>query len=198
MIKAVIFDYGGVVRLSHSCWEMIAAAYSISVETLTEKAQPFLTLFSKGLITENQFWKQLSSRLKKPIPENKKDLWRKSYEKNFRLSSEIIHFVKELKRQGIKTAVLSNTIKPHVEIATRHKGYRDFDVVILSCEVNLQKPEKEIYLLTVKQLRVNPKKCIFIDDKKEYLAPAEELGMKTILAKNPKQVIDDISRIVSP
>jgi len=196
MIKAVIFDYGGVVKSPHSSLEDIAVTCGVPIEILTKKIQPFLKLFHKGLITENQFWKQFSSAFKKPIPKNKRDLWRKGFEETFCIYPEIISFVQKLKARGIKTAVLSNTIKPHTDIITKHDGYKDFDVVILSCEVNLQKPNPEIYLLTIKQLRVKPEECVFIDDKDEHLRPAKELGIKIILAKNPKQVIDDASHII--
>lgn len=197
MIKAVIFDYGGVVLKSpYSSLKDIAVTYEVSIEILIKKIQPFLKLFQKGLINENQFWKQLSSVLKKPVPKNKEDLWRKGFEETFYIYPEIINFVQKLKTQSIKTAVLSNTIKPHVDIITKHDGYKDFNIVILSREVNLQKPDSEIYLLTIKQLGTKPEECVFIDDKDENLRPAKKLGMKTILAKNPKQVIDDASRII--
>lgn len=197
MIKAVIFDYGGVVLKSpYSSLKDIAVTYEVSIEILIKKIQPFLKLFQKGLINENQFWKQLSSVLKKPVPKNKEDLWRKGFEETFYIYPEIINFVQKLKTQSIKTAVLSNTIKPHVDIITKYDGYKDFNIVILSREVNLQKPDPEIYLLTIKQLGTKPEECVFIDDKDENLRPAKKLGMKTILAKNPKQVIDDASRII--
>ena len=196
MIKAVIFDYGGVVKSPDSSLKDIAVTYGVPIEIFTKKIQPLVKLFQKGFITEDQHWKQFSSALKKPIPKHKEYLWRKSFEETFYIYPEIISFVQKLKTQGIKTAVLSNTIKPHVEIIKKHRGYEYFDIVILSCEVNLRKPEIEIYLLTIKLLGVKPEECVFIDDKPEFLKPARKLGMKTILAKNPKQVIDDVSRII--
>jgi len=198
MIKAVIFDYGGVVKKRHKCIRDIASTYSVSQEIIIQEIRPFIILFQKGLITENQFWKGFSSALKKPIPEKKRDLWRRGYEDNFYIYPSIISFIKKLRIQNIKTAVLSNVIKPHTEIATKHGGYKDFDVVVLSYKVNLLKPDLEIYLLTVKRLGVKPEECIFIDDRDEHLKPARKLRMKTVLANNPKQVIADVSRILNP
>jgi HAD superfamily hydrolase (TIGR01509 family) len=62
--------------------------------------------------------------------------------------------------------------------------------------VNLRKPDPKIYLLTTRRLGLNPKACIFIDNEKQYLKPAKKLGMKVVLAKSPKQVINDISRLI--
>lgn len=198
MIKAVIFDYGGVVKSSSGddAVKDIAVAYGVSRKIIIKKIRPIIRLFQKGLITENRFWKKSSSSLRRPIPKNKKDLWRKIYEKTFRIYPEIISFIKKIKTQSIKTAVLSNTIKPHVEIIVKHNGYKNFDVVILSCRVHLQKPDPKIYLLTAKRLGIKPKECIFIDDEEKNLKSAKKLGMKTVLAKNTKQVINSVSRIL--
>src|SRR3989344_4752171 len=132
MIKAVIFDYGGVIKtLKHNkdrdadaLYEARDAAvlYGISKKMIIKKWRPLVKLLQKGVITENYFWRDLSSSLKKPIPKNKKQLWRKSYRKTFYIIPEIISFIRKLRTDGIKTAVLSNTIKPHVEIITKYNG----------------------------------------------------------------------------
>jgi putative hydrolase of the HAD superfamily len=60
----------------------------------------------------------------------------------------------------------------------------------------MRKPELKIYRLTLKKLKVKPEECIFIDDKEKNLKPAKKLGIKTVLAKNPKQVIRDVCKIL--
>jgi epoxide hydrolase-like predicted phosphatase len=196
MIKAVIFDYGGVMRLSHDDTIKIAKTYGISRQDFLEKAMPFLDLFRLGLMSENNFWKKVSFVLGKNVPKNSKELWREDT-KVMSLYPAMVDFVKQLRKKKIKTAVLSNTIKPHVEITKKKGGYKYFDKVILSCEVGLVKPDPKIYLLAVKKLKVKPNQCIYIDDKELNLEPAHNLGMKTILAKNPKQVINDVSTILN-
>jgi epoxide hydrolase-like predicted phosphatase len=195
MIKAVIFDYGGVILKSPRCIESIARVYKVPKEVVAKKMRPILDLFQKGVITENKFWQKLSLVLRKPIP-NKKDLWRECIEKDFHIYPEMRRFVKKIRSQGIKTAVLSNIIKPHIGVIKKHLGYKDFDDVILSCRIGMKKPEPRIYLLTVKRLKVKPKECIFIDDRNKFLKPAKRLGIKTILARNPKQVIHDVYNIL--
>lgn len=197
VIKAVIFDYGGVVKSSYGQGlKNIARAYRVTEEKLKEVIFPHLDYFSKGLIDEDKFWTSLSRALGKPVPADKYQLWRKGYEQEFSVYPEITALVKKLKNSNIKTAILSNTIKPHVEIVKKHHGYCGFDVLVLSCEVGLRKPEKEIYQLTLKKLNVKPSECIFVDNKKESLGPAQELGMRTILAKNPRQVVASVIKLV--
>ncbi len=197
-IKAVIFDFGGVIKApSRGFWiKDMADTYEVLEELLFQKIQSPLEFFRKGIINENQFWEQLSLELNKPIPENKNDLWKRGYEKDFYIYPEMIDFVKKIKKQNLKTAILSNTIQPHIEIIRNHKGYEEFDIVILSCEVGLQKPEQDIYLLTADRLKVEPKECVFIDDLNKNLRPAKELGMQVVLGKNPKQIINDVSCVI--
>jgi putative hydrolase of the HAD superfamily len=66
----------------------------------------------------------------------------------------------------------------------------------LSCEVGFVKPQKEFYELAVKDLVVLPGECIFIDDDENNLLPAEKLGMKTVLAKKPEQIVEDVWGII--
>ena len=197
MIKAVIFDFGGVVKHSYKRGlKRLAGAYRISEKRLLEVFHQFYDIFWRGLITEDEFWLRLSKTLGKPVPPNKHKLWREDYEKGFYIYPQIVSLVKELKKKGIKTAILSNTIKPFMEVINKHRGYQGFDVLVLSCEVGLLKPEREIYLLTAQKLNVKPEECIFIDDKEEYLTPAKKLGMKTILAKSPEWVVKEVSKIL--
>lgn len=195
MIKAVIFDYGGVILKSPHCVEPIARAYKVSKEVAGKKMRPILDLFQKGFITENKFWQKFSLVLRKPIPD-KKDLWRECIEKDFLIYPEMAKFVKKLREMRIKTSVLSNTIEPHIKVIKKHLGYKDFNTLIFSCRVGTRKPELGVYKLALKKLKVKPEECIFIDDKNRNLKPAKKLGMKVILAKNPKQVIHDVSKIL--
>ncbi len=196
MIKAIIFDCGGVIKSSHKYEGEIALAYEISSEAVAEAIKPLMEDFWKGLISENNFWKKLSTCLKKPVPENKNILWRKSYKETFFVYQEMIEFIKRIKKQKIKTAILSNIAIPHLEIIKNNIDLANFDTVIFSCEVGLAKPDSKIYLLVTQKLDEKPQECIFVDDLEENLMPAEKLGMKTILAKNPQQVIKDVSAIL--
>lgn len=196
MIKAVIFDYGGVIKKPLSWWDDMGRVYGVSGEEAKKRTRLYYNLFQKGHIAEIQFWEKISRDFKKPVPkafilEDKKD-----YEESFYLYPEIVDFVKQLKDNGFKTAVMSNTMKDHVEVMRKNNGFNNFDVVVLSCEVGLIKPEKEIYLLTLDKLGVKAEESVFIDDKKRNILTAEKLGMKTVLAESSKQIISDIKKIL--
>ena len=65
------------------------------------------------------------------------------------------------------------------------------DIVISGVEHEI-KPEPEIYKILLRRNKLDPKDCIFIDDKQENLIPAKNLGMATIKFASPKQLQDEL------
>ena len=55
-----------------------------------------------------------------------------------------------------------------------------FDHVIESAKIGLRKPDPRIYRMMVETLKVDPKKCVYLDDLGVNLKPAREMGMTTI------------------
>jgi len=199
MIKAVIFDYGGVIKVAHRLSDDIPEIFNISKEEMEKQSKnvaPLFSLLQRNLITEDDFWKKYAEIINKPLPENCGKMARDLYQKYFVLYPEVLEFVKDLKHRKIKSAVLSNIIELQANVIRKNGGYDGFDVVVLSYQEKLQKPEPEIYLLTAKKLNVQPNECIFIDDKEENIETAKNLGMRIVFAKNPKQVIKDINDII--
>lgn len=70
----------------------------------------------------------------------------------------------ELKNLNIKLSLISNcscTIFNILEFLDLRKY---FDVLSLSCEVGILKPEPEIYLYAVRKLNLEPQDCLFVGD----------------------------------
>jgi len=199
MIKAVIFDYGGVLKKEFPLPMEIIEIYGIAEEellSLKNETIPLHRLLNQGRIIERDYWQEISKAIKKPMPKDWEKLSREIYEKYFSLETELLKFARDLKKLGLKVAVLSNIAEFQAEIIRKHAGYEGFDIVVLSYEEKTDKPEKDIYLSTIKRLKVKPRECIFIDDRERNLLPAEELGMKTVLAKNTKQIIKDVRAMI--
>jgi putative hydrolase of the HAD superfamily len=201
MIKAVIFDYEGVIKTSHPLSMDISRITGLSEEELLktkEKRHQIASLATKGVISDEQFWQEFSKVLNKQLlsdecVEKAKQIYRDTFE----FFSEVISLVEELKQRKIKTAVLSNIFKFEADVIRERNGYDEFDPVILSYEAEMRKPDAEIYNLILKKLGLRPEECIFIDDQEKNLLPAKELGMKTILFQNPKQAVQDIFYMIN-
>ena len=69
-----------------------------------------------------------------------------------------------------------------------------FDGVIVSGEVKMKKPAKEIYELTLERFGITANQSIFIDDKQENIDAAVDLGIHGIRFVNPAQLKDDLEK----
>jgi len=81
---------------------------------------------------------------------------------------------------GGRTAFLSNGVP---EAMARIRADRPletwFDVVLVSCEVGLAKPDPAIYELCLSRLGVSAHGALFVDDRIENLKAAEGMGIRT-------------------
>jgi len=199
MIKAVVFDYDGVVKKSQKFSLDIADLYKISVEEYEKfipQLKPIIEKFDKGLVDQEKFWMEFSDALGKVMPEKCGEKAKKMYKDKFVFFSEVIGLIEKLKSDGFRLSILSNMFPYQVEVIKENNGYDLFDDVFISCERGLKKLDLEFYELVIKEMNVSPQECLFIDDKEENILPAEKLGMKTVLAKKPDQIVKDVWAII--
>jgi putative hydrolase of the HAD superfamily len=92
--------------------------------------------------------------------------------------------VARAKRHGIRTALLSNSWGNRYP----RDGWEDmFDVVVISGEVGMRKPERGIFELTLDRLAVVPGRCVFVDDLPVNVTAADELGLTAVLHRSYEQ-----------
>jgi|SRR3989344_3310880 len=192
-IKAIIFDMGGVVLNAQieNAYEILATKLKITKDQFDEVKNKYIKDAQKGKITDEKMVKDISVELNISY-EKILSYWKEAYSEVMIINSEVLSLVKKLKKDGFIVALISNTIGIHSNINKEREVYKEFNPVILSNEVGLIKPEKEIYELMLKKLNLSPKECIFIDDRPEHLKPAVSIGMKGILFENNNQLIKAI------
>ena len=62
-----------------------------------------------------------------------------------------------------------------------------FDGIVISCYIQMVKPELAIYHYLLNQYGLYPAETIFIDDTTANLDAALQVGMQTVRFENPKQ-----------
>ena len=196
MIKAILFDSGGVI-INHKL--LVKKIISIFKPKNKEKFWHDINIavipLCKNKISEELFWKRFVMTIGKNIEQIPKNLWTEDYQKLTKINTEVINIIKSLK-QKYKLGLISNSIPFHTKINRKRDAYRIFNEVILSHEVGLTKDEKYIFLLAAKKLQVKPQECIFIDDVRDFVDVAKSVGMKGITFKNSKQLKSDLKKII--
>jgi putative hydrolase of the HAD superfamily len=98
------------------------------------------------------------------------------------LWEDTVPVVSELRRRGVRTALVSNCSHATRPIVDR-LGLGDvFDEVLLSFEVRAHKPDPEIYLEGLRRLGgIAPERAVFVDDQATYCDGAAAVGLDPYL-----------------
>ena len=70
-----------------------------------------------------------------------------------------------------------------------------FHVIIESSKVGVRKPDQRFYEMACQMLNIVPSEAVFLDDLGINLKPARAMGMFTIKVIEPRQALDDLGRL---
>jgi len=99
---------------------------------------------------------------------------------------DILH---ELKQAGYLLYGLSNwSAETYPRIRHQYDFFNLFDKIILSGEVKLIKPDPAIFNLTLQTIKRTASECLLIDDSEANIISAKKLGFAVIHFKSPEQL----------
>ena len=179
MIKAIIFDVWGCY-MQWSFVNFVNKSYKILwINELfkTDNEIAFDSDFNKWHISGEECFRKY---FKVPISDSQMQEIKKIWTSTRIPTEEMINLIKSLKNNWYTLAILSNSDLLNAENFKKKWWYSYFDYLVLSHEVWVIKPEKKIYKLILDKLILPAEECIFIDDQKDVLIPAKEMGMTTI------------------
>lgn len=177
MIRGIIFDCYGV--LVHG-----SLSYLRSITSVTNR-QAFDDLAhasDRGYISQDEYIQQVSELTNKTPDEIREIIHTQEIK-----SSDMIKLVASLKSR-YKCAMLSNIGRGAIERSFTTDELKDlFDIVALSSEIGMAKPDREAYQYVAIQLGVLPEECVMIDDIAVNVQGAELVGMQGIIFKDVEQ-----------
>ena len=160
-------------------------------EAGAEHGEHPLFALERGEIAETEFHRRVAAHLPEGF-----DLARLQalYFEHIEPNPEMIEFVGEVRRRGVRTALLTNNVREW-EARWRSKLPEIdelFEVVVDSAFVGMRKPEPAIYELTVERLGVSAEECVFVDDLEINCEAARELGMAAVRFADSAQAIAEL------
>ncbi len=196
MIKTIIFDFGDIfVNLDKAATFRELEKYAF--KDLPEGIKDINLEYEKGLISSEEFLN--------------------SYKKELGLEQDRIinswnailidfpeyrfNFIKKLSEEKeYQLILLSNTNEIHIEWIIKNVPFFEkfktcFDAFYLSHEINLRKPDSNIYEFVLKTHNLNPEDCLFIDDTKENTEAASAMGIHTWNLNPSREDIIDLFTI---
>ena len=200
MIKTIIFDIGNV--LMDFNFQICFRAYAPDEETYQKivKATVQSTVwaeFDRGVWTDEEI---LEGFIKNdPSIES---ILRNMFERLEGIIKQrdyAIPWIRELKKSGYQVLVLSNFPKKVYELFQNEMTFlQEVDGGILSYQDQVIKPDKEIYNLLMSRYQLNPQECVFLDDLKDNIKTAKELGMHTVLFTTKEEAQDELRKLNVP
>ena len=198
MIKAVIWDLGGVIvrtmdSSSREEWETRLNLQPGELHDIVFDG-PTGRSASVGQVGPDEVWDSIVERFDLSQDEGTKlqeDFWRGD-----RVDNHLVSFIDRI-HQGYKSGLISNAWRSlRTLIEVEWKIDHLFDDVLISAEVGITKPDPAIYKRSLANLDVNPENAIFVDDFKVNIHAAESLGMKTVWFQSTSQTIEAVESLL--
>ena len=96
----------------------------------------------------------------------------------------MLELVRRLKSHGYCVYYLSNIPQDVLELLIERGVLAQFDGGVASCEVQVNKPDPQIYKALLKKYQLKASECVFIDDRLENVQAAFALGFAGIQMKD--------------
>ena len=180
MLKNIIFDFGDIfINLDKKLFAEELQKIHISQES--EDLQPILKNYEMGLVSTDKFLTFFEERFH--VSQDKlKRAWNSIL---LDFPKERLRFIQNLSEsKKYRLFLLSNTNDLHISWIQQNWGMEQynafkicFEQFYLSHEINLRKPNNNIYEFVLTTNDLAPKETLFIDDTKENTDAAKALGI---------------------
>ena len=180
MIKNIVFDFGDIfINLDKKLFAEELQKIHISQES--EEMLPILQQYEMGLVSTDKFLTFFEERLS-VLQDKLKRAWNSIL---LDFPKERLRFIQNLSEsKKYRLFLLSNTNDLHISWIQQNWGMEQynafkicFEQFYLSHEINLRKPNNNIYEFVLTMNKLAPKETLFIDDTKENTDAAKALGI---------------------
>lgn len=199
MIKAVIFDVGGVLLRTEDYsgrikWEQRLGLKQGALDDIVFKSEEAIRA-GLGLANKVDVWNGVGQRFGlagQDLQQMEMDFW-----SGDRIDEALLEYARSL-RGKYSTAILSNAWpEARRMLEVKYQVTPAFDMIIISAEEKIAKPDIRIFQLAASRLGVNPEECIFVDDFQENILGARQARMVAVQFFNTPQVISEVNKVLS-
>ena len=199
-IRGLILDWGGVLTGAIDiAWQAWAEHDNVAREHLgavlreafgtDANGSNLIHALERGEITGKQFEQRLARDLARHgSPVNAEGLISRMFG-GLAPSESMLGLVAQVKQAGLRTAVLSNSWANDYP----RQGWDElFDVVVISGEVGMRKPELRIYHHVLELVDLAPGEAVFVDDLAANVTAAVEIGMVGVVHRSFEQTAAEL------
>jgi epoxide hydrolase-like predicted phosphatase len=176
MINTLIFDCFGVI-----CDPVLNGWYRdnrLKKGYIDQNLKNVFEKFDLGEFSEEDILDYFSKYSEVDL--SKKEL-REQIDSYLKIDNDLVEVIKECRLKGFKTALLSNANASFFKrkiYPTYPEFKKLFDEIVISSEVGMIKPNRDIYVYTLEKINSKPEESLFIDDSKPNVESAIMLGLE--------------------
>lgn len=192
-ITTFIFDCFGVI-----CSSVISNWYEenkLKKGFSDDNFKNVLKEFDLGNLSESDLAEYFSKY--KGVNSTKEKL-QKDIDSYLKINRTLVEIIQDLKSKGFKTVLLSNGNASFFKrkVYIMYPDFENlFDEIVISSEVGMLKPNKEIFLYTLKKINSTPEEILFIDDNKQNTDGATLLGINGYVYTDNNSFLDYIKKL---
>ncbi len=153
-------------------------------------ARGLLAGLETGAVLEQEFEDGIAALLNVPAPGLIGRMMRDA-----RLEPRMVEAVLTARAAGVLTGLVSNSWGSGGY--PREKFAELFVGVVVSGEAKVRKPSREIYELGAEAIGLRPDQCVFVDDLRGNLKPAQELGMAVVHHTSVDETLERLSDLLA-
>ena len=198
--KIYVFDaYGTLFDVDHACKEM-AIQLGDNWEKLSsiwrQKQLEYSWLYN-SMNEYDSFWKITKDSLEyamNSLSMNSVKIKNELLDLYFKIGAfeEVEEVLKKIKKNKIKTAILSNGSYDMLNSAVKNSKFDELISEVISVdECKKFKPHRDVYNLVIDKFNINKKKCIFFSSNCWDIHGASNFGFQTVWV-NRKKNIDEL------
>lgn len=197
-VRNVIFDLGGVV-FDWNPDHIVARVQPVPELRAALKAALFghadWRLFDRGTLTEPELIARLQLRLGATRREVEAIL--DAVRNSLVEKPETIKLMRALQKQGTPLYCLSNMpASVYTHLRQRHNFWDAFSGIVISGEVQMMKPEPEVFVHLLATFNLRAQECVFIDDLPANIESARQVGLHAICFKDAAQCRRELDQIL--
>ncbi|HEV2639302.1 MAG TPA: HAD-IA family hydrolase [Actinocrinis sp.] len=196
--RGLILDFGGVLTTSvPACAagferrEGLTAGTLMHLIGLDPAGRELFADLERGAISQTE-WNARTGEL---LGIDGADLLRRALA-DLAPEPSVIEAAGRLRAAGVRVGILSNStgldpFNPYLPWRLEE----NFDAVLISEHYRMRKPDLEIYTTMLGLMGLPAEECVFVDDTRHNLPPAQSLGMAVILAADPEATVARLAEL---
>jgi putative hydrolase of the HAD superfamily len=198
LVRNVIFDLGGVV-FDWNPDHIVSRVQPVPELQASLKAALFghadWRRFDRGTLTEAELIERLQARLGATRQEVEVIL--DAVRNSLVEKPDTLELIRALKGQGTPLYCLSNMpASVYTHLRGRHNFWDVFSGIVISGEIQLMKPEPEVFLHLLETFSLRAQECVFVDDLPANVESARQVGLHAVLFKDAAQCGRELDRIL--